>query len=255
MEELWNKVKQPLISGALAFVFSGFNPVAAVAAGLSTATLNTGEGRSFVKSFGNEFFDDVLGMRPKAAYIWSAIVSNTVLTLGLEAGISNIMNPTAKAVPFDKSNPQDMAMLNNPKGKYPFGKFPAKKGNEYAFDYDKLKTLAVDGNRVAIIGTEVKNSGLTRFGIPVKHSGAIASNFPGEGIENISVLGLKGNAIYGTLFGTCHQATNQTLFGGGLSNTVWNLGWEFKASTAIYGNYGGGLIEKVYWGAYYYNES
>lgn len=253
--EIWNEIKQPLISAAVAFVFSGFNPVAAVAAGISTATLDTGEGRSFMRSFGNEFFDDVLGMRPKTAYIWSAVVSHTALTLGLEATISDIMYPQGEAVAFDETNPQDMAMLENPKGKFSFGRHPAKQGHPRAFDYSKLETLRVGENRLAIIGSDIKEGGFTRFGFPARHTGAIVSKFPGSGMEDVSVLGLKGDIIYAKLFGTCHQATNRTLLDGGLANTVWSMGWDTKASTMVYGNYGGGLVEKAYWSAYYYNEN
>ncbi|MEW6009602.1 MAG: hypothetical protein AB1629_08220 [Candidatus Omnitrophota bacterium] len=245
---LKDEVMKPAISFVTGFVFSGFNPIVGLSAAITTSALDTGKGRQFLYRFTKEFFDDVLGFKPKAAYILSTIVAHTVATLALETTIANTLYPKADIVPFDKNNPQDMAMLKDPKGYDSFGRMPVEEGRPDAFDYSKLRTLAIGEDRVGILGTDIKQGGLTKLGITVQHSGGIVKNFPGQGIENISVLGLKGNAIYATLFGTCHQATNQTFLMGGLANTVWNQGWEFKATTIIYGNYGGGLVEKINWG-------
>lgn len=54
----------------------------------------------------------------------------------------------------------------------------------------------------------------------------------------------------GTTFGFCHQATNATLLKAGFSNVVSDIfpNYSTRLTSFVYGNYGGGLVHKVYSG-------
>lgn len=58
------------------------------------------------------------------------------------------------------------------------------------------------------------------------------------------------DAFYGSVYGVCHQGVNASLLSAGLSDTAFSLypGWDTFLSTAIYGNYGGGLVRSTYAG-------
>lgn len=53
-----------------------------------------------------------------------------------------------------------------------------------------------------------------------------------------------------TTFGFCHQATNATLLQAGFSNVVTEITGNYSTflTTALYGNYGGGLVQKAFSG-------
>lgn len=94
------------------------------------------------------------------------------------------------------------------------------------------------GDSLAVVG-KGKVWGLP--GTPI-HTGASSSNFPGSGM-----IKLVPDSWYGTLYGTCHQFSNATLLMSGISNTVVDIypHWSTFLSTAVYGNYGGGLMRSV----------
>lgn len=95
------------------------------------------------------------------------------------------------------------------------------------------------GDALAVVGKGKVEWGIFNkmAGGPI-HTGAIGKAFSGSGVQQI-----VPNTWYGTLFGTCHQATNATLLQSGVSSTVTDIypHWSTFASTVAYGNYGGGL--------------
>ena len=59
----------------------------------------------------------------------------------------------------------------------------------------------------------------------------------------------RGSLLHkGTTFGFCHQATNATLLNAGFSNVVTDIfpNYSTYVTTMLYGNYGGGLVQKAH---------
>lgn len=76
----------------------------------------------------------------------------------------------------------------------------------------------------------------------------------------INIQGYTGgkinSAFYGS-WGVCHTAVNSALLKAGYSSTLISLGqggWSTFLSTAVYGNYGGGLYRSAYAGYQSYND-
>jgi hypothetical protein len=84
IKKVFKKIIKPAIAAVTAFVVSGGDPAAAVAAAISTAVLDTGEGRKLVRSVGKYFFDNFIGIdNPKLAYMLSYITLDTAMTWGI----------------------------------------------------------------------------------------------------------------------------------------------------------------------------
>ena len=68
-------------------------------------------------------------------------------------------------------------------------------------------------------------------------------------VLNIS-SGPKVNPWRYATWGTCHEATNLTLLKSGVSSTVADLipSWDMHLTTAVYGNYGGLLGNRIWAG-------
>jgi hypothetical protein len=62
--------------------------------------------------------------------------------------------------------------------------------------------------------------------------------------------GLKANPLTYATWGTCHQATNLTLLNADIPSTILNMGasWDMYVTTAVYGNYGGQLGNRIFSG-------
>ncbi|MBU2541140.1 MAG: RHS repeat-associated core domain-containing protein [Candidatus Omnitrophica bacterium] len=241
----WEPTKNIAISTGSAFLFSGFNPVAAAGAFIASSILETQPGREYVQWQGEQVFDDVFGMRPKAAYMWSYIATDIALTLTFEAMVASLVaEPVAGQRPYDPSNKTDKALTDNPKGYDPYGRMPGRNAHpDGKFTNKELTTLYdKNGNSLAVVGKAPKSGGLTRLGLESRHTGAITRDFPNSGIlKKFPEWG------YATVFGTCHQATNATFLASGISDTVLSLysHWSIFTSTVIYGNYGGGLMRSM----------
>jgi RHS repeat-associated protein len=236
--DLWKDIKAPVTSFAIAFVASGFNPIAGLAAAVSTAVLDTGEGRDLIRRVGQEFFDDVLGMRPKAAYIWSSIGVHVVTTLAFETAFANIV---ADPVSADKFDPSKHAI----EGRTPQGKMYGPSPDKGRFAENELSAIVdSSGKQVGTLGVDrVRAFGLDKGlrGLAVNHTGVNMVGYTGKTINPFT---------YG-FWGTCHQATNVGILNSGYSSTLMTMGkggWSVGATTIIYGNYGGGLFHSVYAG-------
>jgi hypothetical protein len=188
----------------------------------------------------------------------SSVTIHTAATLALEWGISNLIADPAQVDKYDPNNPKQLNIKENPSGYDPFGRYPGAETDptktRLGFKDNEIWTLSQKGEPIALVGKAPKIGGLSRI-------------FPGEGVPHTgaSILSINGgNTIkqiaptwtYGSLFGTCHQATNATLLRGGISSTVAGIfsDWEMKATTIIYGNYGGALPQKFYQGIKAYND-
>ncbi|MBU2541138.1 MAG: RHS repeat-associated core domain-containing protein, partial [Candidatus Omnitrophica bacterium] len=242
----WGPTQNIAISTASAFVFSGFNPVAAAGAFIASSILETQPGIEYVQWQGEQVFDDVFGMRPKAAYMWSYVATDIALTLTFEAMVASLVADPATV----SKNAVLSKDIENPKGYDPWGRFPGAENidkSRAGFTFEEMNKLTNKvGDALAVTGKGAKSGGLSKI-IPGTqldpiHVGAISSKFPKAGAPKPSV-----GWWYGTLFGTCHQASNATLLAGGISSTVVNVypHWSTFLSTAVYGNYGGGLIRSV----------
>jgi RHS repeat-associated protein len=67
--------------------------IAGISAAATTTLLDTGEGRQLIRRVGNEFFDDILGMRPSTAQKWSSATLHIAGTILINAGLNTIIHP------------------------------------------------------------------------------------------------------------------------------------------------------------------
>ncbi len=203
--------------------------------------LDTREGQGIVRRVAKEFFDDVIGMTPRAAYVASAVTLETAAALTLETAAAIV----SRGFP-QTSHPTAVTEIpNNPQGIWPYGPYPGD-GRSQSTNFS-MTTLG--GGRV-VIGQGRIDSGVFRLlPLPAMHTGASA-----VGSNGMQVLP-GGWLVYGT-YGVCHTCTNITALKAGYSNTVItnNPHWSTIASTIVYGNYGGGLIRAVGAGITAYRE-
>ncbi|MBI4446208.1 MAG: hypothetical protein HY645_09905 [Acidobacteria bacterium] len=247
VKDVWEEVKNPLISAAVAAVTVVFGfPVGlavvakvAAAAAAATATLDTGEGRQFVKRAGREFFDDVLGMRPETAHRWAAATTYSLLNAGYQIGFAQLSGLRT----IDEVKPSGGRRVD-PVGGFNFGVH----GQDYALI---SRGEVVGGVKLAFwdqhIGIELKD--LSRFGFVDRQD--LFTSSPLKALKALA----QG---YG-LSGISHQGVNTSLLEGGYSTTITGLfnlahrsgiagahaGFTTYISTAVYGPYGGGLIGAV----------
>ena len=196
-------------------------------------------------------------MDTRWAYIISGITIYTITTLALERVIANLVTSPVGAKQFNEET--DAQYLEESQGYDPWGRKPEPINPKISergyggFTKEELLTLRWKSNNevAGFIGISPKSGGLTKIGLPVLHSGATTRTFPYSKSFTPTY-----REFYGTLFGVCHQATNASLIKSGISNVLTDFvkGWEFRASTYIYGNYGSGLPQKIYQGIKYYKE-
>lgn len=232
------------ISGATAFVMSGFNPVAAAAAMATTAAMRVPIVQFSVETRAHYLFDNVLGMSPEVAYTVSSLQTSTALSLGFESAFAGMMAEPGMVKNFDPNNPKHKEAAR--KGGYGYDTFgdganATNPDKEWAgMITTNLKVIEGADGRIAIVGAR-------NYGPGALHTGANSPNFP-------QALNMKnpGRLPFskGTTFGWCHQAANATLLRAGFSNTVAEIfpNYSTYATTFLYGNYGGGLVQKAYSG-------
>ena len=245
-EELWDEIKQPLMTAAavvlsiVLMAIPGGQPLAvltlqstwisAVAAAAAVATLDTGEGRQLVREVGEEVFDDVFGMRPKTAYISSYIFLTTALTLGYEWGLSNLV--ADPAVYTGEYN----AMTDGPiegGGISPYGEGPTTSNLN---NWSQITTFSRGTGGSVFVGARPISGPFSKVGF--NHIGPTATKGFGNTHSWVNPF------TWGTS-ATCYQVSNSVLLARGFSNTTLGMTWDTYLSTAIYGNYGGGLYVKA----------
>jgi len=110
----WDKVKKfftsQIIVFTIAFILGGPQAacsittlIAATAAAATTLTLDTGEGRQLIDRVGKEFFDDVLGMKPKLARQFSSIGLHIGGSMLANAGLNAMINSNIGNTSLEKT--------------------------------------------------------------------------------------------------------------------------------------------------------
>jgi RHS repeat-associated protein len=191
---------------------------------------DTGEGRQLTRRIAQEFFDDVVGMSPRAAYVASAVVIETAAALTLETvGAVALYGPPREVRP---AGPADT--VENPGGTYPYGRYP---GDGSPANDPSFETFIVGDNKAAFGRGPIREGIFKRLPLPAVHT---AASIPGGGGMQVIPGGWY---VYGS-YGVCHTASNLTFLQAGVSNTALTAspGWSTVASTLVYGNYGGHAI-------------
>jgi hypothetical protein len=194
------------------------------------------------KNVAHYYFDNILGMSPRTAYIFSYLAISTGVNLGAERLYASLTAEQGVVSDFDPDNPQERALIKNEKYGYnSFGGGPDSTNPEATANWvaaGKLKVVEGANGNVALAGERPYLFGSV-------HIGANSPNFP-------KALNMKYPSSIpfskGTTFGFCHQAANASLLEAGFSNVVTETSGNFSTyiTTFIYGNYGGGLVQKAY---------
>ncbi|NTU50142.1 MAG: hypothetical protein HGA87_04530, partial [Desulfobulbaceae bacterium] len=239
----WSYAKQMVIAGTTGFIFGG--PIGAATAMFTTAVMRTPIAQWTIENYGHYYFDNVLGMRPGTAYVWSYLTISTGVSLGTEAMLAS--SGGAQPAQKRKLTPDEKEYLRQN------GNFAGDE-NRYG---SSLKTKAFDGPDDNVWGLSLKD-GLrasyqdTPLTVPgLQQMGALHSS--------ANVIGIQAQTINPwsyAFWGTCHQATNVSLLQGGISYTLMDLSgnWSMAVTTAVYGNYGGQLPSRIYSGVQAYND-
>ena len=239
-----DEILQPLIAFTIGFVLSGGNVIVGLAAASATAVLDTGVGRSLIKSTAKEVFDDVFGLKPRAAFIVSSIVVHMVVAAAFEYTYASLVTkPAAEIKPFDPNNPtaSEANLIANPTGYDsggaelfdPSGNLnplfnPASKLGKGS----KVVTLFnAQGDALAIVGQKIVDG--NPFGLNTIHTAAI--------FRSASAQGIIPSGMLGGLSCACHTTTNAALLKVGLSDTVGSItgNWSTTVTDIVYGPYGG----------------
>ncbi|MBI4680965.1 MAG: RHS repeat-associated core domain-containing protein [Nitrospirae bacterium] len=239
--KVWNEIKGPLIAAAIvvatAFLFGGPQAmwaaptvIAASSAFWATATLDTGEGRSAIRSVGREVFDDAFGMRPRTALIWSSIFVHTAVSLGYEWGTANLLYNPAPVV--KEYSPATDGPIEGG-GIEPYGDVPTKTNFE---TWSEIKNFGRGADDTVFVGKRPVTGPLSKA--KLNHIAAVSTEGFGNTVTRVN------QATWATSM-TCHQVSNGMLVARGFSNTVLGMSWDTYLSTLLYGNYGGGLYYKT----------
>jgi len=244
LKELWEEIKSPFIAAAAVVASTalmsipGGQPfailttkatwVAAASAASATAVLDTGEGRQLIGRIGHEFFDDVLGMNPRSAHVASSIFIHTATTLAFEWGYSSLLADSATQVgQYDHAT--DGPIEGG--GIDPYGDMPRGE-----FQKNQITTFSNASGDSVFVGKKPISGPLSRA--KLTHIGARSTRGFGNTVIPVNRLTWATSA-------TCHQVSNSVLLQAGFSNTILGMTWDTFLSTAIYGNYGGGLYHKI----------
>ncbi|GEM_PF-4297863 len=238
----WSLLQAQATSFATGFIFGG--PIGGMSAMMTTSVLSTPPGKQLTKFTANEIFDDMFGVNnPETAYMLSYTTLTIIGNYGFERAFANIMAEPGAVKNLDPKNVKHQEGIRGEKYGYDsFGDGPDPTNPEATANW-------VAAGKVKVI--EGKNGNMAFFGErpygPGVHTGANSPNFP-QALNMKSPSGLplpKGLQL--ATFGTCHQAANATLLNAGFSNVATQVSGNFStfATTAIYGNYGGGLMIKA----------
>ena len=215
------------------------SPIPGMAALSSSAALGTGAGRKVTRQVGDEFFDDVLGMRPKTARIWSAVALNTMMSLGIERGLAHLTGSNL-TISSDRIGDDDFVKAQEfPFASDEFQYGPSAKSTLNDSINWNEKYFGLTNESGELVGGIGKRN-FSLFGLTAHHTGA-------------NIMGASDSVLpawsYATLGGTCQQATNLTMLSAGYSNTILGFSqirtWDMYVTTAVYGNYGGQLPSRI----------
>ncbi|OGW83658.1 MAG: hypothetical protein A2987_04765 [Omnitrophica bacterium RIFCSPLOWO2_01_FULL_45_10] len=256
-KKAWRAIKKPLLAAviviiavAVPYILAGtnvleaFSMTATLVAGSSSAAsavvLGTGEGRQLIERVGKEVFVDILGMSPKRAYRWSSIFMNIITSFAFEWAFASLISNPISAEKYDPAKHTRSGGSVSPKGPI-YGPSPSE---NTLFSQDELISL-VDktGKQVGTLGVARVpalglDEGLSFLG--VNHTGASMTALTGS---------TKLSPFTYLTYGVCHTATNVSFLQAGFGSNLITLGsggWTTYVTTAIYGNYGGGLARTAF---------
>lgn len=234
----WSYAKDMAIAGAVGFITGG--PIGAATAMAMTAFMRLPITQWATENYAHYYFDNVLGMRPSTAYTWSYVTISTAASLGFERAFANMTAQPGTMEDFDINNPRHRELMESERYGYnSYGDSPTNPAKSWvANDNSNLKVITGKNGKMALVGD-------TKYAGVAVHTGANSNSFPKAlDLHNPSSIPFQK----GTTFGFCHQATNATLLKSGFSNVVTQTSGNFSTyvTTAVYGNYGGGLVQKAY---------
>ncbi|MBN1587516.1 MAG: hypothetical protein JW937_08860 [Candidatus Omnitrophica bacterium] len=245
---LKRKVLRPAAASLVAFSMVVFTAgmgtpaaVAAISAAQTTQVLDTGEGRQAIRSIGEEFYDDILGMRPAAAQAWASVTSFMAVNAGFQMFYAHLWAPNKIGAVADSAgySDEELAALLEESGGTNYGGTP------------RLGAGQIPGNTGVLLNEAGESVGLISRGL----------NFAGPQHNGILMKGLEFERVFGhppslgalgDLYGIgsiSHQAANQSLLSAGYSTTISGLSggpWSSYVSSLVYGPYGGGDVS-AYW--------
>jgi len=262
LEDVWEEIKGPLIAAAAAvasavlMAIPGGQPlavlmmqstwIAAMAAAATVVTLDTGEGRQLIRRVGNEFFDDVLGMRPATAYTWANITTYMAVNMAYQFTFASILNPAkVTSKPYNSGSDEAAArdILDNGGG-FNYGTQSSVNPKTGALQHVD-NVLYSNGNAVGLSAEALSIGGQPQ------HLGVVMKGL-NYNINSGALIGQPIKALahgYGIL-GISHTAVNITLLNAGYSSTISSIGggmkmWSTYLSTFVYGPYGGNAATAV----------
>ena len=233
----WDPVQNMAANAASGFVFGG--PIGAATSMVTGAILDTPQGKSLTRWSAEEIYDEMLGFSPSTAYTLASIDLQITGTYILERVAANAVGYPVRI----KKNLRGKEIDRIRKGEYAgdenaFG--PSLKSKSARFD--EINGLIKDGG---LIGSLQKRA----LDVPILKQ--LGAQHTSANVLNLS-SGPKVNPWSYATWGTCHEATNLTLLKSGVSSTAADLipSWDMHLTTAVYGNYGGQLGNRIWAGIY-----
>lgn len=237
VQKTWKAVKKPVIAAAMvvatAYLFGGTAAllakgtlVSAASSATTSVAFDTGEGRQLVRRAGKEFFDDVLGMSPKTAYVASSIILPALTSAALEHALGWALADKG-TIGLRKAPPGHQPLSGTGTG---FGDPPAAE-----ITAANLKMMIVNGEYIGDLVTR-----------PVKNPfwGALGFlHVDAQLVEGMKQLTIGTNeAIWGWSTYICHSAYSlEVLQQGYFSSAIMvdPTNWTAYFSSTMLGTYGG----------------
>ncbi len=236
----WKTFANIMTATATSFVISGFNPVVAGATFMTESIMATEPGEQLTEAVAQNVFDDALGMKPKAAYMWSSIAIRAGVSLGFEKMLASASGARPVQIQGGKITKEQMDTLQAN------GNFA---GDENMFGPSLKTDGAFKGDQSIVKGLMQDNKLVGSFQrVPLDVPGLkqLGAQHVSTNMLNVA-SNVKINPLSYGVWGVCDQAANLTLLNAGASSTILNLGasWDMYVTTAVYGNYGGQLGYRV----------
>ena len=237
----WSLLQAQATSFATGFMFGG--PIGGMAAMMTTSVLSTPPGQQLTRFTANEIFDDMFGVNnPKTAYILSYTTLSIAGNYGFERAFANLTAEPGKVVDFDPNNPKHIEAAR--KEGYGYNSYggppnPTNPDKSWVAQISSdLKVIEGKNGNIALVGSRP-------YALGSVHTGVSSPNFPKA--LNMNYPSNLPRNLQGFTFGWCHQASNATLLASGFSNVVTQTSGNYSTflTTALYGNYGGGLMIKA----------
>lgn len=241
---IWNANREAFVNAGIAFVTSGFNPVAAVAAFGSTEFTQSKGGEHLIGQFAN-----ILGknniMGERESLMFSRFLVSTLTSMAIETGMGQLMADPAVGKQSYIGDPKNVQGGGDVLGTNPLSIYNKSYYFPDKYSPGDYRTIMLTGSRgqQAFLSTQPFNENIFAEAINFQHSSSISINL---------VTGTTSNSDFSAvqyfLGRTCHQYSNANLLRAGFSDTVTSIGavgWSGYLSYAFEGIYGGQLWPKI----------